>query len=142
MRLAGLGTFAACIFVFAASAQAREKKPPPELHAAVTAGDLEDVERILNEGADVDEQDSNGENALMHAAWEGHVDIAQLLVDKGINKNSQDRGGDYPLLFAAFRGQLAIVKLMCDSGGMEPDLQNRGGYTALMMAVVSAFYGP
>ena len=60
MRLAGLGTFAACIFVLAASAQAREKKPPPELHAAVTAGDLEDVERILNEGADVDEQDSNG----------------------------------------------------------------------------------
>eukprot|EP01043_Picozoa_sp_COSAG02_P031911 COSAG02_NODE_2107_length_9809_cov_114.047786_3_plen_309_part_00 len=131
---------AACVSALAASAQAREKKPPPELHLAVAAGDLEDVVRILDEGADIEERDSNGENALMHAAWEGHAEIAQLLVDKGIDKNNQDRGGDYPLLFAAFRGHLPIVQLLCNSGGMEPDLQNMGGFTSLMMAVVSPLF--
>ena len=137
MRLASFGMLAACVSVLAASVQAREKKPPPPLHQAVSAGDLEDVQRILDEGADINERDSNGENALMHAAWEGHAEIAQLLVDNGIDKNNQDRGGDYPLLFAAFRGYLPIVQLLCDSGGMEPDLQNMGGFTSLMMAVVS-----
>lgn len=113
------------------------KTPPPALHTAAGTGAIDEVKALLASGeADVNEVDSRGEPALMHAAWGGHFEVVQLLLGAGASPNPQDRNKDYPLLFAAFQGHLPIIQALCAAPGIDPNLQNKNGFTALMIAIV------
>ena len=112
------------------------KIPPPALHTAAGTGKIDEVKALLADGGDVHEVDSRGEPALMHAAWGGHAEIVQVLLDAGASPNPQDRGGDYPLLFAAFQGHLPIIQALCAKPDIDPNLQNKNGFTALLIAIV------
>jgi ankyrin repeat protein len=51
------------------------------LHEAAWRGDLEEVTRLVDGGADVNWRDSIGETALFGAAAWGHVEVVRHLVD-------------------------------------------------------------
>ncbi len=52
-------------------------------HAAARSGNLQYVQQLLAEGADVNAKDDNGNTAFYYAAWHDRRDMAQLLLSKG-----------------------------------------------------------
>jgi ankyrin repeat protein len=64
-----------------------------ELIDAVTKNDLDEVRRLLNNGADLNA--GEGMTALMYAAQGGHFEVAKLLVENGADVNKKDRFVSY-----------------------------------------------
>jgi cytohesin len=69
----------------------------PLIHA-VQADSAADVQRLLAEGADVDEGDSIRGTALHHAAVAGQAAMAQILIDAGAGVDARDTAGTTPLI--------------------------------------------
>ena len=70
--------------------------PPPEvrpidevLRAAAKSGDAEQVLKLLDEGANVDATNNQGETALMWASYWGQSAVVDLLIKKGANVNAR-----------------------------------------------------
>ena len=47
-------------------------------------GNLEEVEKLLDEGANIDERDREGHNVLDYACWKHDANMVNLLIDRGI----------------------------------------------------------
>ena len=73
----------------------------PPLHEAAGKGDIRKVERILNEGVDVNDNDNYHKRTALHYAsqW-GHADVVLFLIRRGANVNQRDSSGMTPLHFA------------------------------------------
>ena len=69
------------------------------MHRAVTFGQKEIAELLIDKGADVNAS-SGGETPLHEAALFGHKEIVELLIGKGADLNAKDEDGDTPLDFA------------------------------------------
>ena len=50
------------------------------LHAAAARGDVAEIQRLLQAGADINEADADGDTAIHLAAMNGHHQAVQLLV--------------------------------------------------------------
>jgi uncharacterized protein len=101
---------------------------------ASAKGDLSQVKKLIDEGADVDTADASGRTALLEAAWGGYTDIVKYLIDKGATVNHADMSGFTPLMRAIEDGHNAIVTLLVKNGA---DVNTRGnvrGSTPLMIA--------
>jgi uncharacterized protein len=57
----------------------------PELVYWASLGEVEEVERVLAEGVDVNQTDDEGYSALQAAAENDNLDVVKLLVAKGAN---------------------------------------------------------
>lgn len=55
----------------------------PELVYWASLGELEEVEKSLANGLDVNQKDDEGYSALQAAAENGYLDVVKLLVEKG-----------------------------------------------------------
>lgn len=73
---------------------------PKTLKNAVIKRDYASVKRLLNNGANPNEQDSEGLTALHYAAKDNRVFIASLLVQKGAYIMVKDNVGYTPLDYA------------------------------------------
>ncbi|HEX3186839.1 MAG TPA: ankyrin repeat domain-containing protein [Pyrinomonadaceae bacterium] len=94
------------------------------------------VELLLAKGAHVN-QTVRYKTALMHAASEGHLDIARLLIAKGAEINAQTDEGT-ALMMAVLRGDPQLVKLLLDHGA-DLNAKHRAGSTALIMSAGPSF---
>jgi len=72
------------------------------LIAASAFGKLSVVDRLLKAGASVDAADESqfGINALLIAAWRGHIEILRLLLANGANVNFTDKASGTAWLYA------------------------------------------
>lgn len=61
-----------------------------ELVSAAERGDLSAVERLLEEGASVEDRDDSGRMALVAAAYENHLEVARKLIEAGADVNVKD----------------------------------------------------
>ena len=61
--------------------------------SAAAKGNLEEVKKHIDAGANVNGADKNGWTALMLAAFNGHTDIAALLVQKGVDIEAAPQEG-------------------------------------------------
>lgn len=97
------------------------------LFAAAHCGDLDEVRRTLDAGANVHarqgEERNNGRTALHYAAGGGryaasgrHVEVARLLVARGADVNAAAQGGYAPLHVAAGLGQRDMVEFLLKQG--------------------------
>ena len=85
------------------------------LYRAVWRGDVDELKRRLSEGANVNENDEEGNPYLHEAIWRGHLEVAQLLIEAGADVDAKDSDGD-PLLYEAiWRGHDEIVQLLTDA---------------------------
>ena len=80
---------------------------------------------LLDAGANVDVQDSNGRTPLFMAS-EGHIDSVRVLLEAGANANLQDKKGVTPLHVAALLGEPEVVRMLLDAGARK-DLRNSHG---------------
>mgnify|MGYP003122497466 CR=1 FL=1 len=56
-----------------------------ELIEFAKSGNLKKVKECLNNGADIDHKNINGETALMWASWRGHLEVGEFLIENGAN---------------------------------------------------------
>lgn len=61
-----------------------------DLITAAERGEVQVVQRLLAQKADVDAQDSRGRTALIAAAYNNHLDVAEVLITAGADVNIQD----------------------------------------------------
>jgi ankyrin repeat protein len=104
-----------------------------ELHDAVTAGDIANVDCLIKAGAPIDEKNDAGETALLLAVKHDKAAIAKSLMAAGASINAVAKNKDTPWLLAGASGRTEIIEEMIPLG---PDLsiRNRYGGNALIPA--------
>lgn len=109
------------------------------LMAAVTAGDIERVRRLIDQGAEVDARYpvlngfNDGHTPLLVAARDGHTEIVRLLVAAGADVNATEPTfGAVPLHKAVYNGHVDITRILVDTIDVDLDFQGAtNGYTPL-----------
>ncbi|MGB4192277.1 MAG: ankyrin repeat domain-containing protein [Rickettsiales bacterium] len=96
------------------------------LHIACELGNLEIVELLLAQGADIEEKETMEEltyTPLHVACDEGHVQVVELLLQKGadIEASIGDARGKISLDLACQEGHVQVVELLLKTGFFEPD---------------------
>lgn len=111
------------------------------LHDAAQNGDLDQVVRLLDEGASIGEPDEAGEPPLMIAALAGHEAVVALLLDRGADVAIRNRGGLTALHAAAYGGHEAVVRLLLERGAALEDRENLYKMTPLHAAAEEGHTG-
>lgn len=96
------------------------------LHQAAAAGDIEQVQEILAQRADVNEKNKDGSTPLHEAAGNGWRDVARLLLEKGANVETADTSGQTPLHRASRFASRHICALLLAKGASVNTRDNRG----------------
>jgi len=105
------------------------------IHEAVEKGDLEEVKRLLEKGADVNAKDKDGWTPFSRAANDGHKEVAELLIAKGADMNTKDNWGETPLYQAVENGHKEVVELSIAKGA-DVNAKCDDGATLLHMAAI------
>jgi ankyrin repeat protein len=91
-----------------------------QLFQAANAGNAAEVERLLEEGADLNTVSSFGTikdiSVLGSAVSLGNTEVVRVLIEQGADVNAVDGNGNAMLPQAALRGYLEIVGLLLDAG--------------------------
>jgi ankyrin repeat protein len=104
------------------------------LYDAAGRGDNVAVEKLLGEGAEVDQRGRNAETPLIAAALSGKTATAELLIARGADVMARNKGGLTPLHAAAYSGSEKVVQLLLDHGAKLEDRANVSGGTPLIVA--------
>jgi ankyrin repeat protein len=91
----------------------------PALHSAAALGQVLTVIGLLennSELVDINQQDHNGNTALMWAASEGYSETVQLLMENNADANVQNFAGETALILAAARGHLRVCSILLENG--------------------------
>lgn len=113
----------------------------PPLVEAVEQGDIDEVERLLDAGEDVDVgRDSDGLTPLLTALIMNRTEITELLLEHGANPNAFDDRQMAPLQIAILvGGNTDVVEWLLDAGADVNTGSDQGGsfYSPLSAAAAS-----
>lgn len=102
---------------------------------AAQQNDLPRVEKLVNQGTDVNKPDKSGYTALHYASRNGHYEICKFLISKRTNVNALTKAGRAsPLHRCAAAGHINIFKLLMDHYA-DITLQDGDGKTVLHRAI-------
>lgn len=113
-----------------------------DLRVAATLGKETLVERLLNEGADVNSggpatnRVPAGVTALMGATAQNYPKIVKLLISRGADINQADKGGATALIYTVWKGHKDLVKLLIEKGA-NVNARTKDGRTPLSVAEAS-----
>lgn len=82
------------------------------------------------------EVNQSGWSALLYAAMEGHLDTVKLLLEKGANPDSRAPSQLTPLMIASRNGHIDVVRVLL-AAKANPNAKNDRGDTALKWALDS-----
>ena len=94
---------------------------------ACEEGDLEQVQRLIDKGANVEA------TAMKKASLGGHAAIVELLIRKGVDINDSRDWKTTALILASMGGHVDVVDCLL-SLGADLELMDQFGLTALMMS--------
>lgn len=94
---------------------------------------VNDINVLIDRGADVNVKNNIGTTALMYAVKNGYIET-KLLIDAGANINTQNYKGNTALIIAMDNNNIDIVKLLL-SANPDFNIKNNIGMTPLMYAV-------
>ncbi|HEX3046976.1 MAG TPA: ankyrin repeat domain-containing protein [Bacillota bacterium] len=100
---------------------------------AVTGNYLNEAASAMQEGADVNARNNQGDSALAIAANLGYTEIVKLLIRNGAKVNAQDEAGQTALFYAAGAGYSEIVQLFIEHQ-TDVNAKNKEGETSLHWA--------
>ena len=136
-----MGTFervlgVVCLVPFLVSAGA---PPPPDIVEAARRGDVVALERLVEQGADVNEARGDGMTALHFAAEQGNVEAVRILLQAGAGVVAGTRIGHYtPLHLASRGGHVTVAQSLLDAGADARPSTSNSGATPLHLAASSA----
>jgi len=87
------------------------------LHEAAAQGQLQLIENLVSQGADINAQDADGRTPLHIALRNGQWQAAKLLVFKGADINTANENGFTVLHGAAYLGKKEAVEHIVELGG-------------------------
>jgi hypothetical protein len=87
-----------------------------EWEDAVRRGSIDQLQRLLASGADIDARDGHGQTALMLAAREGHAKVVEWLVDHGAALDHTAKYGLSALMLAVIGGRSDAVRILAAAG--------------------------
>lgn len=82
---------------------------------AAGEGNLEEVKRIVEEGADITLRSKDGLNMLHWAARGGNIEMAEFFLEKGVDIKFKDLKGNVPLVHAIRSNSTDIAKLFINN---------------------------
>jgi uncharacterized protein len=93
------------------------------------------AERLITEGCDINQQDSQGWAPLHFAAQEWSIPVASVLIAKGALVDIKDQHGNTPLSKAVFnsQGRGDLINLLIEAGA-DPDVENAHGMSPRALA--------
>ncbi|MCJ8318723.1 MAG: ankyrin repeat domain-containing protein [Colwellia sp.] len=96
---------------------------------------LDNIKRVIDQGANINSKTSAGDTAIILAGWNtNNLDLVRALVKFGADLNIPNNNGDTPLMDAAYLGKIEILRYLLESGA-DFTLKNNSGYTALDLAI-------
>jgi hypothetical protein len=99
-----------------------------------SGNNLAAVQKLLDDGVDVNWKDNIGSTALCWASVEGRVEIIKLLLDRGAQIDIQNIVGWTALMIAVWNGKVECVRLLQERGA-DMSLKCKSGKTARDQAV-------
>ena len=110
------------------------------LHEAAKNGDIDQINRLIENGTPIDVIDENSNTPLYIAVGQGHKQGAELLILKGANVNAVCWRGYTPLHWsvAALGGQKELAELLIAKGA-NVDAVDLKGKTPLVHAAYSGY---
>jgi ankyrin repeat protein len=102
-----------------------------DLQDAVCEGDLEEVKRLVAEGADVAEADVHGFTALLWAAFYGHIPIIDWLLSEGGSSLAEHTilNSTHALMLRAIKGHFPAMQYLLEERGVSISETNNVGDT-------------
>ncbi|CAB3410708.1 unnamed protein product [Caenorhabditis bovis] len=103
------------------------------LHKAAEDGNLEEVKRLLNLGADTNKRDDDCWTPLHYACFYGHLEIVVVLLNSPnmISINAQNNGGATALHYAVINGNEYLVELLTSHASIDINIRNNDGLRAI-----------
>ena len=94
---------------------------------AVRYGSIEMIEYLLSVGADIDQQDLNGETLLHKASNGGRCDVMEYLVERGFDVKAESDALEAPIFHAVKGGSVEAVRWLAERGADVNALSWLGG---------------
>lgn len=100
------------------------------LMEAAGSGKIEEMEKLISEGEDIEAKDEEGSTALQWAVNAGDTEAAQLLLENGADINTIDTWETTPLIYASSFDHPEMVELLL---AYKPDatIKDQEGMSAL-----------
>jgi ankyrin repeat protein len=92
---------------------------------------LEDMFRMIKEGADVNSTSDEGQTALMYTSRNCSIQISRELLQLDANVNLTDKEGDSALIYATIESCVPVVKLLLMNPALDLFVRDHEGRTAL-----------
>ncbi len=110
------------------------------LMMAADAGNLDLTRAVLERGANLHNQDSEGRTALIYPAYRGTKEVMGLLIERGANTSDKDLRGRTALMYAASAGNIDCVRALFENNkdSLEVNALDSLGLTPLRLAVRGA----
>ncbi|XP_042319890.1 2-5A-dependent ribonuclease-like [Sceloporus undulatus] len=107
------------------------------LNCAVRFGTMETVQKLLEDGTDINSKVKGGWTALHSAVEANKEEIVHLLLEKGADPHIKKENGATPFIIAGITGNVDLLKLFLEKGA-DINEYDVNGFTAFMEA---AWYG-
>ena len=106
------------------------------LHGAVGANRVDEAQRLINEGANLNEGDDRGWTPLHRAMGVEEIEVVRLLLDAGADANAKDNDLLTPLHLAAWEAEADrtdVARLLIENGA-DVNAKTEAGWTPLHWA--------
>ncbi|HEY0039201.1 MAG TPA: ankyrin repeat domain-containing protein [Flavisolibacter sp.] len=110
-------------------------QPPSSILTAIKANDIEQVKAFLQNGANPNMTDGEGDPLLLNAVLYSSAQVIELLLQNGAKPNSINKDGETALMWAVH--DIDMAKLLLKHGA-DPNAKAVSGNTALLISVVGA----
>lgn len=110
----------------------------PLIEASIQGNSLA-AEKLISEGANINEPDSNGVTPLIYAIRAGNTEIAKSLIKSGADIKIKDKKGVDALICAVDYGRIEIVNTLLDRGA-NIETKDQTDSTPLAYAVACGHY--
>ena len=104
------------------------------LHRAAAVGDIAEVKRLIDGGADINAKNEDGLTPLHYAAGNGHTETALALVKARADIHATNKDKGTPLHWAAEKGKTETALALVNAGA-DINAKKSDGYTPLHSAV-------
>ena len=101
-----------------------------KIEVAIYTGNLSELKRLVELGADVNALTKDADLPLSSAAFHGRLEHVRFLIQKGAVATARNRDGGTPLHVAALMGRFEIAKLLL-SKGAKTSVRNKKGESSI-----------